>query len=127
MAKKNELVPVIPTARKKDDGGPKSPLSFVPDATWRQMLQNAVYATERLQRILVSPQFNRLPVRDQLSAIKLAHDQSFGLAAGNKTTVVIEEGDNEGKSKNELRSLANKALDLPEFSKPPSTYTERRN
>ena len=113
-----ELVPLAkkPKPKRMKNAPKQSPVAFIPDGMWERMLGNAAMATERLARILASPSFNKLPIRDQTALIKLAHEQAFGVAATAKQKIVVVDHDSDG-SGNALRSLANKATVLPEFAK----------
>jgi hypothetical protein len=127
--KKLANVPAIIKQRRRQ----VSPLPYMSDALWRSIQQNATMGTERLSRILASPNFVKLPIKEQAQLINLANDAMFKATAMAMAMTPrgqlprdpnAAEADN--PEANYLRSTANKALELPELAARPERTDRRR-
>jgi hypothetical protein len=90
------------------------PNQYIPDEVWRMIQMNGAAAVERLARIIASPAFNRLPVRDQLKAISMAYDQAYRPSTPTAIELKMNPANTDGEL-NALKLLARQALDLPEL------------
>ena len=94
---------------------PMKPNAFISDKEWEAIRANGTIATLQLARILSSTDFDKLPMKEQLVAIKLAQDASY-----RPMVVAFNDNDDDDEdvssSSNAIRKLAQTAT-LPEHTK----------
>lgn len=105
--------PARPMGRGHKDEDDRSPNPFIKPADWKRLQRNGTMAAERLGVILASPNFHRLPIKEQLLAIKVAQDAATRPMMKAETIVNVNNGDSSG---NAIKRLAAQAT-LPEFTK----------
>ena len=109
-------LPAIVPPSKRPNAGENTPAPnvYIPQAQWEQIQQAGAVAVEKLLDILESPAFGRLPVREQLRIIVAATDLAYKPNAA-LVRVHVSAETTSGEATNALKSLANKALELPEL------------
>lgn len=119
----NRLPVIVP---KDGDSRPRkkmtvpTPNTYIPEEVWRAIQINGSMGVERLTRILGSQQFHKLPMKDQLKAIAMAHDQAYRPATPTALALTLNPNSTPNEL-NALKLLASQALDLPEFRKKTTT------
>ena len=116
----DKLPATIPIPERARNGRPsdrftiKPPNNFMSPSEWERIRKNGNMAAERMATILGHPQFHKLPIRDQLLAIKIAMDTHMKpTVVEDKTITINQYSTTEG---NALRALSEKAV-LPEMIK----------
>lgn len=117
------LPAILPTDREgKEIELVKSPVSFISDKAWSRIQANGDAASEKLSDMIASPNFEKWKRHEQLAIIKLATDMAYKVSAPTQAITIVhqtERNPEEAMEMNALRSVAVRAISLPEYARSP--------